>query len=884
MANRFFKAGRNQYQSQFVPQKMPLDMMARGLNNKQTQYNATQKSILDSRAAFNERAYGTTHKSKLKEIEGQFDEFVESSWDKDLTSPEFIREYQQFSADFRNNKDLATIRARQGNVDALVKEERALRESGQLSSARYHQVQLQLSKANSDQDVFEDTLPGLIIGENQDVRKTEEQYFNDLKAFGSEEIDQMAGVFFEKGWSGVSGTRIGAAAQRNYQAFRATPAGEQRAMEYEYDVARGLVDPETTSEDAYIFQKFLSTGMDFQSGKSTITGKAAALNKVVENQQNAFIAQDTPHIVAGTKASVGNPGKWDDNQGTTGQSDGNRDTAIASIATLEGNLGQLTDAEQFNVTESNKNLIASAPYGNKVINGETLTPEESAEYRTHFKNQIDVTKTSINKTDRWIEADDIRMAEAVVAAQGMEGSELRSKVSLGGQDHVQALRAFMGKSATISDASKMQVADVMSEIEDLRSTDAGKAVLKGIGASIVGKEGEELHMPSPIGTLDFGVAEIARMMLVEAKDQFDNGEMSAADYKDVHEEVAEFKVAGFAYEASLDIAKAREEAKDNRDSPLRNAYNGINPQTAAAPAIARSSSSTYDIYNSSHNKVGKATDPSHLIENDVRYNPRNYRFQTANGRQADLSQYDISKGRVVSVDIVNPDAERSNTSFTYSVPRAMAKMDPVSIAELTNSGVLDAEENFNTDGTINEASLNKDQLKEVQYKMDSQHELLTVNVTDPITDASLLDARMQKEMNTIRMNPNSQAGNDAVVRLETLTDPSFATDLQLANELRPGYSYPITRSVYNIEQGQPVLPTEVVYDVTRLPGEGANAGFFSLKVLDADGNLVTKDPVVLPNMSEVSAYIKSIEIEQQEWIDDKLIIEGEVFNPEQKEE
>lgn len=879
MANRFFKAGRNQYQSQFVPQKMPLDMMARGLNNKQTQYNSTQKSILDSRAAFNERAYGTTHKAKLGEIEGQFDEFVEGSWDKDLTSPEFIREYQQFSADFRNNKDLATIRARQGNVDSLAKEERVLRESGQLDSARYHQVQMQLSKANSDQDVFEDTLPGLVIGERQDIRKTQEQYFNDLKAFGSEEIASMAGVFFEKGWSGISGTRIGQAAQRNFQEYRATPAGEQEAMQYEYDVARGLVDPDSTSQEQYIFDRFLSTGMDFQSGKSTVTGKAAALNKVVENQANAFISQDNPHVVAGTKATVGNPGKWDDNQGTTGQSGGNRDTAVTSIESLEGNLAQLTAAEQFNVTEDNRNIVLAAPFGTLVAEGTELTPEQSAQYRAHFTDQIGVTQTSINKTNGWIESDDLRMAEAVVATQGMEDSHLRSNASLGGQNHVQALQAYMGKEASISDATKMQVSDVMSEIAQLRTTEAGRGVLEGMGISILGKQGEELRAASGIGELELGVKSLASMMLNEAKDQLDDGDITLNDYVAIQKEVSDFKVAGYAYEASLDIAEAREEAKGNRESPLRNAYNGINPQTAAAPAIARSNSSTYDVFDSQHNKVGKAQDPSHLIENDVKYNPRNYGFQTSAGRVADMSQYDLDKGRVVSVDTVNPDASKSNTSFTLSVPTNMAKMDPVSVAELTNDGTLDAEDNFNPDGTINEGSLDQDQLEKVQYKMDSQRELLTVNVTDPITDASLLDARMQKEMNIIRQNPNSQSGNDAVVRLETLTDPVFATDLQLANELRPGYSYPITRTVLDIQAGQAVLPTEVVYDVTRLPGDGANAGFFSLEVKDANGNVVTTDPVVLPNMSEVSAYIKSIEIEQQEWIDDKLIIEGEVFNP-----
>ena len=50
MANRFFQAGRHQYQSQFVPRQLPLDLMAKGLANKEAQYQTTQKAILDARA------------------------------------------------------------------------------------------------------------------------------------------------------------------------------------------------------------------------------------------------------------------------------------------------------------------------------------------------------------------------------------------------------------------------------------------------------------------------------------------------------------------------------------------------------------------------------------------------------------------------------------------------------------------------------------------------------------------------------------------------------------------------------------------------------------------------------------------------------------------
>lgn len=464
MANRFFKPGQSQYQSQFVPEKLPLDMMAKGLTAKQGKYDATAAQIQELSNKQKIQGYGTTHTAEADRINSARDEFVENSYNRDLTSPEFIREYNKFTTDQRDNPKLATIKARNASVTAYREEIKELKRSNQFNTARGHRVQKRLDQALSEDDVFEDTLGDAIIGEESDVRKAQETIFNDLKANSSEGVAELMGIFHKEGISGVSGIRITATATNAYNQFINTSAGKQEIDEYNMQVDSGQVDPEETTQQQFVLGRLLNVGASFGYEKTTTTGKVKAMNDIVEAANAAANAppMDTPTQITGGTPLVNN--SYEKDLGADGLSG----TDARARATLESNIESLeaTDAAiAREVTDTNKNMILGAEYGDKVIefarlkeehaqevaaweeqqeaNPDTqamnpweqyqadnpdilLTPEENDAYLKHFTNTRDKLQYDIYNGEETIRKTSEREAEAAYIALGKtdEGREL----------------------------------------------------------------------------------------------------------------------------------------------------------------------------------------------------------------------------------------------------------------------------------------------------------------------------------------------------------------------------------------------------------------------------------------------------------------------------
>ena len=920
MANRFNQAGRNQYTSQFVPKQLPLALMAQGLTGKQSQYNKTETAIADSREAFNQTAYGTTHKAKLKEYEQEFDTFVENSYNRDLTSREFQREYKEFAAKFKNNEDLKTIKTRMDHVTTMQEELLKIEQSGKKNSARWWRVKKQLDIANSDDDVFSNTLNDLTIGETQDTRKAQEDVFNHIKASGSQTLKEIQGVFYKTGWKGVSNSKIGKAAVKAYAGFRATPAGEQEALEYQYAVDNDVVDPDEVSETDFIFGRLLAVGESFESSDST-TNIDTALNTIQSQRQAAADTQTPPIIVAGSQNAT-HSGTFEENRGVDTRSEGAIEDSQRNIAAYEAQAVQFEDAINLEVTEDNMNMVSAAKHGNKLIaaiNGEgpPLTVDETKEFKAQFTPQLNQINENIKETQRGLDAEEIRMAESLAQVQrGMDregnkivsGDELmRSTEELGGMEVDQAIKNYLGKEAGIDDRDQIEASMVAQELQDLWNNPEMLGLMEDLFAGhyisgdnheesgtgdIIMTEGNELRMITGNGaSVAIGVKFYTDKILEGAMnrtqlDSSDPDHLSAAAYENLLKEVKDIRTVGYAYEAKLDINRAIADAeKHPEESALITAYNNNAPIGIETTAIAKELGQTYQSYDANGRKGGKQDNPSYVIESLVRAQPISFSYKDRDGKVIhDLDDYDIAKGTVVSINIANADMNTENVSFTLNTPMTIMSMDATTIANLRKDGIL-VDDNFEGkehDGDLIIADLSDDQLAEIKLKLSTKMVPLTVTVTDPNAQQSINTSRMNKELSLWGQNKNSTIGQEAYVRYLTYSNPELGSDLKQTNALRPGESFPIVRQVYNYAEGKKNVKENVTYTVKKLEGTGSESGYFSLVTTAQDGSVINEGGRTFRNIHEVSSYILSLEERQQALLDAGILQPGEVYSTTQE--
>lgn len=887
MANRFYKAGSNQYQSQFVPTEMPLDMMAQGLNNKQGMYNNVQKSIIDSRAAFNERAYGTTHKEALGRIEGDFDEFVENSWDKDLTSPEFMREYQQFTADFRNNEELSTIRARQGNVDSLMAEKQKLQQEDKLNTARYHRVDKMLQQANSDQDIFGDTLSDAIIGEEADVRKGYEDIFNHIKASGRDSLGEINGIYFEKGWKGLSESKVGEVAQGALYQFMSTPAGRQEAMEYQMQVDQGLVDGESISANQFVFDRMMNVGREFAHGDSSFTGKAAAINTAATLAADKQVAQQgTIKGKFGTYSS-NNKYNYDQMFGVESKSAGKFYEMQESSASIELAIQQLTAAQNYSLQdmgpmlENIQQIIAAAPGGNIILSGEReLTSDEALKYQMYFQSKIDPFIVEQTQTDYWLSKQTVKAANALDATVGKEGRFSRSDI--GNQSLTQAITAVLGPGATLEDRDQI----TEEELEGFLGQVYNSAIAGDIYAErpdIVTEGRDNTNMLRSTTTSDSPYGQQTATMWNNVEGYLDNilaqakGKMTPQEYNQLVEDSETAKKYSRAFIAKTDVERAIQDGHDNpEESGFYEAYNSVQgDDIIQADADLLPTAAKYSTYDSSGRKTGSLDNPEYRLQNHIQQDPSKFTWTDDKGVEIDTSEFDFPGSTLTSTDRFNPALDDDHQTFTVSIDKNVIKVNRAALAQSNLQGKFE-EENFDSNGDVLLETLDSDQKEAIKLVNSTQQTTITGRINEPGEDASYKQDVADREYNNYLLEPTTRKGQDSYVRYMNYVEPELSNDIQLITHLKVDEEYNVRRKIDIYKEGERILPEYVNFAVTKLPGENAAAGHFAIEVVDGQGNVIDKK-LVYDDIGKVSSFITKYSDHQRMLIEQGYYIQGEVY-------
>jgi len=324
--NRFYEGSQTPYLSQFVPEKLPIDLMVQTLNHKQAAEdlavaNTNKLGLWDIPALPGEDA--ATRDKYKKSIE----RFIDESFGIEQSSPEFQRKYIAKVRDIRDNPELKSITTSYNTHEAYLKRIQELKQSPNTYAAAQelaHEYNQKYGIYTKSPELggrgFRDTNnslgdPNILTG--NDINKEGKEYFDMLKADGFEKLGFLEeGLAYKNGWEGISGRKIEGQAANRLDSWISSPSGQQLLKRYDArmfpnDIPARAIEKMTPEQKdkynkdrlTYAANELLSIGKGFAFDKTTTNADVAYRDRWGVGQERANL-YPTPQImnVAGDTA------------------------------------------------------------------------------------------------------------------------------------------------------------------------------------------------------------------------------------------------------------------------------------------------------------------------------------------------------------------------------------------------------------------------------------------------------------------------------------------------------------------------------------------------------------------------------------------------------
>jgi hypothetical protein len=289
--NRFYNPTQSGYQSQFVPENLPVDLMAKSLYAKQAKAD-NMLAASQELGEWSQRALTGYDTNYVKGIQDEVKSFAQEAMSLDRTSPEFQRRYLSLTNKIKNDEGLKKVQASVLRDDAFWKRQEELVKSGALEAAKENKANYMFLRdqytATDGLGFSGEGLDAEMVSEGVDLWEGKTKYFKELKESGSDSIRKLAsGISYKTGFTGVTEGRIKKQLKASYDDYLTSPAGEQERRKVMQEM--GLVKAQYNKLDTEDRKKvdaaintslennFLEAGLTYVRGKSTST-KADALN------------------------------------------------------------------------------------------------------------------------------------------------------------------------------------------------------------------------------------------------------------------------------------------------------------------------------------------------------------------------------------------------------------------------------------------------------------------------------------------------------------------------------------------------------------------------------------------------------------------------------
>lgn len=230
--SRFYQPARGQYQSQFVPRTLPVDLMAKTLYGKQ--------AVADQRAAeaaklgeWTQRALEGYDTKYVKGIEKEVQDFAKESLYTDRTSPEFQRKYMGLVQKIKKDEGLKSVSASVAKDDAFHERVKDLKKKGDNAYAAELEADYLYRRGEYTKEGGKGYTGNILLGDENilEGRKQQEdaiKFFTPMQESGADTLSFLgSGIAYKKGWTGITDKRVRENADRTFKAWMQTDAGKQ---------------------------------------------------------------------------------------------------------------------------------------------------------------------------------------------------------------------------------------------------------------------------------------------------------------------------------------------------------------------------------------------------------------------------------------------------------------------------------------------------------------------------------------------------------------------------------------------------------------------------------------------------------------------------------
>lgn len=464
--NRFYNPSEGRYVSQFVPEQLPVDLMVQALGNKQKLQDERNAQLITAgnwqQAAL--PGYDTSYVNQRKQ---ELQNFIAESQGKDLTSPDYLRKYNKFVNDFKNDEGLKRVQQAVDTHNEFLKIQKDIKTGKDVNDYEKaffndYNKRYGIYTSNKGQG-FKGEIglgdPNIMRG--TDINKEAEGYFDQLKASGSESIKELeSGISYKNGWKGIGDKTIKDQVSRTLDLFYESRAGQQLGARFDEqqfkdtplptdEIIKHLSPEERQQYESqrkqFVAQQLLAVGKGFKFS-DTSTNKDAAVNK---DREEKFAFPQQPNIqVQGNAMGFempnydealgvnGQPGMWQKNVDDMGKYLTTSNKYQNFLDQASGtNVFKLDAQGKPQLTQAEKLMIEGIPGAQEFINGQPLSPEKKAIFDKTIKGFIDENQYKLHTAQLYNKSLEEKMRTAVDNVVGNkkygEGISFKAALELG---------------------------------------------------------------------------------------------------------------------------------------------------------------------------------------------------------------------------------------------------------------------------------------------------------------------------------------------------------------------------------------------------------------------------------------------------------------------
>jgi hypothetical protein len=808
MVNRFYNASRGSYQSQFVPEELPTDLMLGALQQKQKQYDLVDQAIQTELGDWNQRSlagYDTKYTKGWKE---SHEKFINDNMGKDFTSPEFQRQYRDYMKKFKSDEGLKSVQAAVDKHDAFLLRYNALKQDKDTYAAAEelaNEYNTRFGKYTAEDGLGytgDIQLGDENIRTGNDVDALAKKLWDDIKASGGDSVRQFKDFSYKTGYDGVSQGTLDAQTLKMLDHFIEGPGGNQlierfNMKKFGSEVPSVQLQNMTKEEreqyniDAknYVKNYLNEASSEFKYAKTTTNldeaqNKQGDLERSVVQQPN--ITVDGLPVERGEADFINTFNGKDGKPSLYNEYQNNVRTAQYNVNQYGQVIKAVNEGKPFAFSPEQKMMLEGLPGGKNFMSGKPITSEEKQGMLKYLNNTQVAEMVKLQDNNIRLKEIEDKYAQAVdITTGGRKYNGLSYK------------EAHENISEIENDPNMKQVLAVYSTMKEKDPNNALNVLHESI--KIMG----EKQKKNPNDTMKSIISKATKYYnsLIAKKDYF------------------------------------RDSDSEEGFKAVSASYNDLSKQYTPKAQVAQFEDYT-QFDDNGKIKGMKATSPDKMMQEMLNTN---------------LSQFVVMDymGNVIPPTIPINGVQQPNPEYPDPTSITLASIDKEPYKDMQDGKLTGTKIGLNVTAVESKYST---------MQLDGKKQPVTIkgNVTknykiiaQGIATKTYTDAKMTQNRSNYYANPNTYTGQQSYIDAEMFSDPDYHRQLSKVHNTPIGQKAYMDVKFYNTDL---LKETPHIIETER---SGSNNGNILATIKDHNGNAIT-EKLKFNNIEDFNNYVKAI--------------------------